>query len=611
VDVVFDNLPPAARQSVREDLELVRRRGPTPAGGPDNIRIVALDGEGVPADVPAHSLRPPAAETPTRFGERCEWERRRQAFQLIRQGRDLWVIGGGAPGALYGFGETLECLTGVIWAGLHDEDVLFGRPRPLPEGPRRPRFAFRGREVGPPADNLREYLRWMGRNRYNLWKRNSHHWASLSPERRRAILAMLEARCMYLSLGDHSMHLWLPEDEFERHPEWFGMRDGRRTVRAPVVLPECPGLKIQGSIQPCYSNEAAAEYITDAIAAHMRETPEAAIFALWPHDGSNNWCQCPECLKKTPYEHIYALAMRLLDKLPAHVPVETIAYSSMLNPPWHELPRTDRIYTLFCPYLRRYDHRIYEEGGPQKPVLGSRYPEPDRTNPVDDREYGKLFDAWAKVCEQSGSAMGVFDYAFPFFDETRRLDRPRYVYHPPIELRCEEIEWYARRGVVVYFICSPYTAWPDNFHEVTVARWAAFEEQRPLDTVIGDFYVALAGQQGPALREALRAVADRLLAEQTPSEEFERLDEVLGRLPDSPARERPRLWRRYIALGRKARELELAGEYEKAADAEKEVHRFLAENEPALRNYMHLRPLTSIARRGEQRLRELLGGRQE
>ncbi|NQU09848.1 DUF4838 domain-containing protein [bacterium] len=607
--IAFDNLSESARRSVREDLQSVRRRGGLRPDQKLDVRLVALARDGVPAETPRHAVPIPAAGIPTTFAARCVWESQRQTFELVQDGGALWVIGGDENGVLYGFDEVLERRTGVIWAGLRDEDLLFGPTRPLPAEPQRPRFPFRGRETAGPTDQtLLEYLRWMGRNRYNLWKRNSGQWNALSAARRRRILGVLRARGINLSLGDHAMDLWLPAEEFARHPEWFGERDGVRVLRAPVAMPECVHSIAVQPIQPCYSNAAAADYITDRIAEHLRETPEAVIFNLWPHDGINNWCQCPACLQRTPYEHLYALALRLIEKLPAEVPVELIAYSNLLNPPRAKLPRSDRTYTLFCPYLRPFRHRFFDAGGPERPVLGTRHPDPDRINPVDEREYGLLFDTWQEVWRACGSAVGVFDYAFPFSDETGRTDRSRYLYHPPLDLRRAEIEFYARRGALVYVLCTPYTAWPDNFHEWTVARFIAGDDT-PLEEMAGQFYTGQAGRTGVGLREALQAVADRLLAEETPTHELERLSAVLDRLPPCPAVDRYRLWHEYVARGRKARDLALAGRHEETARAEGDLQQYLLAHAEQLQDYFQLRTITCIAAAAEEMARARITAR--
>jgi len=75
---------------------------------------------------------------------------------------------------------------------------------------------------------------------------------------------------MHMVVGYHAMDHWLPENEFEQHPEWFGMRDGERVRRAPVVIPECPHLDADLPIQPCYANEGLAEFLTDRMAAQVQ-----------------------------------------------------------------------------------------------------------------------------------------------------------------------------------------------------------------------------------------------------------------------------------------------------------------------------------------------------
>jgi len=463
--IIYHNLSNKAYNNILEDFNTVKKIGKKyNLFFPDmEIKIVSLSKNNIPKDIPRHNLETPDNIQPTSFKARCYWERKRQSFQIIKTEKYLWIIGGDEIGTIYGWGELLHCLTGVIWSGLKEEDIFFDKPKDLPQGPQKPLFAFRGRDGSPPpGGTIEEFLKLMRRNRWNLWRRNSAYFMKQPEEYRNSVIKECSKNYIHLTLGDHSMHYFLPEEEFSKHPEWFGMRNGKRVKKAIVEIPECPLLKGELLIQPCYSNPDLIEYLTDRMAAHIKEFPSVDIFALWPHDGVNNWCQCPECLKKTPYEHIYTLAMALLKKIPSNVTIELIAYSNLLNLPRHSLPFSDRTFTLFCPYLRDYKHRIYERGFPLL-ILGTNYPQPDRINPVDDREYGKLFLKWLKVWEKIGSIPGIFEYGPTYYDETRRSNMTRYLYFPDPKVRYDEIKWYRKRGVEVFYLCSPYINWPDGF----------------------------------------------------------------------------------------------------------------------------------------------------
>ncbi|HOJ38987.1 MAG TPA: DUF4838 domain-containing protein, partial [bacterium] len=481
--IEFSNVPEVILESIREDIASVETQSEDAkkelAGL--SLLVVALENPGVPADLPAHQVKKPAPETPISFKKRCDRETERQSFQLRRKGLKIWVIAGGNEGALYGVQEVLRCLTGVIWAGLKDQDMLFGQKKVLLEKVQQPLFAYRGRDGGAPSGGAKAFVRWMNRNGWNLWRRNSAYWVSQDSSYRQEILSACASRCIHLTLGDHAMSYFLPAEEFQRHPDWFGFRNGQRVLKAPVVISDCPHLNAALPIQPCYSNPEAAEFITERMAAHMAEFPQAEMFGLWPHDGVNNWCQCQKCQRLTPYEQLYRLASLLARKIHSSVVIELIAYSNLLNLPWQRLEANERCFTMLCPYLRPYQHRIYEPGGPEL-VTGTLYPGPDRINPLDEREYGELFQRWQKVITQTGQGMGIFEYGGTFYDETRRYDRPRYLYHPSLDIRYDEARWYAERDVRVFYLCSHYAGWPDSYHHWALGKilWSLAEKAEQL-----------------------------------------------------------------------------------------------------------------------------------
>lgn len=605
----FDNLPAGVRASCDEDLaEVVRLGTPKGVAFPSvDIKLVALDRSGIPPDAPAHSVRVPGRSKPASFPTRCDWETDRQTFQLVEKDDTVWVVGGSDAGCLFGFYEVLERLTGVIWAGLTDEDVLFGATRPLPRAPQKPRFAFRCRDGSPPQGSSEVFLKWLSRNRYNMKVFTSSHWAAKDPEERRQLIDFMDSRCMGRVVGYHNMDYWMPEEELEKHPDWLGMRDGKRVRRGPVVMPDCPNLNAELPIQPCYSNEGAAELITNRMSAHIADHPEIDVFSIWPHDGVNNWCHCPDCVKKTPYEHMYDLAMRLLPKIRDDLPIELIAYSNLLNLPFHKLTPSDRVICMLCPYLRHFRHRIYDEGGPEL-VTGTRYPDPDRINPVDEREYGELFRRWSKVWDECGSTGGIFEYGGTFPDETRRVDFTRYLYFPEPELREDEEAWYAKHGVRYFYMCSIYKGWPDNFLQLHFngTMWGTEETTTQLEA---RYYEAVAGENGAALRAALKAVAEKLHAEAPYADEIEALDSILAQLAESPQRRRYELWSEYVKLARPAREFELAGKYEQAIAQEEKVRTFLEGHDDELIGHVPVGYILNLSKTFSQRHRERITGR--
>lgn len=608
--LVADNLPPAVRQSAREDIYLVRRlaRGRGVPLPDLQLCVVSLEDPGPPSGLPAHAVRRPASDPPTAFQLRCDWETQRQSFQLIRRGRTLWVVAGGREGALYGIDEALECLTGVIWAGLRDEDILFGPKRPMPETVQSPSFPYRFRDgSGPDRADDDAYCKWLSRNRFNGRVHGSENWARFTPEERRRWLARFEARAMHVVVGYHAMRFFLPEEEFRRHPGWFGMRDGKRVRNAHVRLPEAPHLDAELPIQPCYSNAEFADYLTDRMAAHVKAFPEIEIFSLWPHDGINNWCQCPDCLGKTPYEWMYRLALRLAQKIPATVPIELIVYANLITPPTTPLPASDRVISMLCPYLRHYTHRIYEPGGP-KLVMGMLYPEPDRVNPVDDRDYGKLFRLWQPVWRQSGSVPGIFEYgqiAWP--DETYRTERQRYMYHPRSELRFDEARWYHRRGVRYFYMCTVFAGWPDAAFALAEGRclWNCRDDASVLEA---RYYAALAGRLGVRLRRALAGVSAALDADRSPIPAVERLERLLSRSPRARWSAGYRLWCQYVRRGSVAREAERAGDPALALRTEKRLGAWFKRIAPRLGANLNSGMLLCYSRVRQERLQSRLTG---
>lgn len=605
------NLDPDLLAAITADLKSVMkapaRKRPLPQSF---IYIVALELGNCPADLPPHQLKVPDDSPPIKFTERCDWETQRQSFQLVREGHVIWVIGGGREGALYGFGELLECLTGVVWAGVRDDQLVFGAPRPLPTGVQAPTFPYRFRDgSGPDGATETDYHVWLSRNRFNGRVISGADWAAFSRERKDAFHATFKSRAMHFVSGYHAMDYYLPASELEAHPEWRGMRDGKRVERAHVELPECPHLSAELPIQPCYSNPEVIRAITTRMAAQVKQNPEIEIFSVWPHDGINNWCQCPACSKQTPFEQMYALAMALTKLTPATLPIELIIYANLLTPPKNKLPKCSRIVAQICPYLRTYEHRMYEAGGPRL-QMSTLYPKPDRVNPVDDRDYGKLFRLWTPIWKETGAVPGVFEYGGMLWpDETFRTERQRFLYHPSAGLRFDEAKWYRDHGVRYFYYCTPYIAWPDAAHQLVMARslWNADEDAL---VFLDRFYSASADSLGAAVRRALEAVDAKLAAGENPQKELARFEKIVPWLPKSPISERYMSWIGYVRLAWQEAEAARAGRLGEALEHEKTVAGYLQNTLFQLIDAANTKSIMRYSEIRQERLKQRLNNEQ-
>jgi hypothetical protein len=127
----------------------------------------------------------------------------------------------------------------------------------------------------------------------------------------------------------HSFPHFLKNEYFELHPEWFGMRDGKRL---PQVI---------GGAQFCWSNgEAREEFIRNA-ERFVLDSPGLDILCTLGWDGGP-CCECPECAKSTPADLVVSLLSELSQRLDSSAPNVVVemsgGYSPVVEPPDNTKP---------------------------------------------------------------------------------------------------------------------------------------------------------------------------------------------------------------------------------------------------------------------------------
>jgi hypothetical protein len=172
-------------------------------------------------------------------------------------------------------------------------------------------------------------LEWAMKARYNAmgWQGDTH--TPLEKQYQQlanyGLLAELKKRDMLLHGPAHSFNLLLrAEDYMTNHPEWFGLRNGKRVPQTFA------------GAQFCWSNPEARKKFTDNVEAFARRAPQIHILCLVPFDGGQA-CECEQCKKAGASNLLMLLMGEVIERLKTCRPdllVETVGgYGAAMDPP--------------------------------------------------------------------------------------------------------------------------------------------------------------------------------------------------------------------------------------------------------------------------------------
>jgi len=142
------------------------------------------------------------------------------------------------------------------------------------------------------------------------------------------------------------------KDTIEKVPPekigWLAMIDGKRQLFRNVPL----------NTNLCYSNPAVRSAIADAIVDYAERHPEVDAIHFWLADGSNNNCECADCMKERVSD-LYVKILNELDEKLTEKKLKTkivfLIYVDLLWPPEKErIKNQDRFILMFAPITRDY-----------------------------------------------------------------------------------------------------------------------------------------------------------------------------------------------------------------------------------------------------------------
>jgi hypothetical protein len=287
---------------------------------------------------------------------------------LIRRQHDRVLIAGASDrGTLYGvyaFMERLGCRwfapNFVYYGAAHGELVPHIQKPSVGDWNIVERPAFQWRKLyieegrSHTEENLKQTIDWMAKARMNVldcpidYQHLHHtewdHW-------RLALIPELRKRGILIEVGGHGYPNFLPvEKYFDQHPDWFGMKDGKRTADPRFVFST--------------ANKDAVQTFVSNVKSYLSEHPEIDILDVWPPDGAE-WSEAPEDLALgSPTERQMLLLNTLANDLKPDFPklrLQFIAYETYTAPPSVHKPAAG-IFMDFCPINRSFESPLYASG---------------------------------------------------------------------------------------------------------------------------------------------------------------------------------------------------------------------------------------------------------
>lgn len=407
---------------------------------------------------------------------------------ILRSAEGGLVLAGNSPRAtlyaVYDFLERLGCrwyyadfedeimprvslsqVVRIVKAGLHVEE--------------RPDFSIRMHrflvyDIGPEGTAMsKAFMRslpavvdWTTKNRMNIFQYGlDHNWDCYRHWKYyRKVFPEMRRRGLIIGAGGHCLFMFLPPDEFEKHPDWFPMVGGQRQPKG----------------QFCTRNEEAVSYYINNVVKFLKDNPEIEYFAPWPNDTRSGWCQCPLCRDTPSADRFMELGHRIyreLRKATPEVRVTHFAYSSHVTPPEKARPLPGMTVTL-CTWGRDLSIPLADERTSDK--------------------FRSMFADWRGITRDANVDM-IFHGKY-----ARHLGLG---FHPlPLKVLQADCRWFRQQGLSGFELPCAYMGQRTkslNFYVLAKLMWDADAD---VDTILSDYFEQCYADNSASMRKAYEQV---------------------------------------------------------------------------------------------------------
>ena len=269
----------------------------------------------------------------------------------------------------------------------------------------------------------------------------------------------------------HTMGKFVPASKyFKDHPEWFALRDGKRSPY----------------LQPCMTNKEFRKTLIAAALEELRKHPNPRIISITQNDGRNTFCQCENCRKfirkhGNKSDLLMDVVNEAADAIAAEFPnvkVLTLAYSITLPPPKSIVPRKNVIIEVAT-----------DPVDPSQPMASSA-----------NAERNQYFKAWHKI----GNPLSTWTYETDF----KRF----YLPFPNWKGLLNNLRFYADSGIIGIFQQGSYAGSIADLADLRVwvlgkLQWNPYLDPMSLVREFAEGYYGKAAPQIVAYIEHMSAAA--------------------------------------------------------------------------------------------------------
>lgn len=195
--------------------------------------------------------------------------------------------------------------------------------------------------------------------------RNGLQVTFMTGQKNRIIPELAKYDPVYESGGHEMSRLLAGGDKlselFASHPEYFGIRNGKRTISGPIGADFC---------QPCTTEPEVIDRVCEQMRRDVDFYRGNDMVKVLLADDHRFWCECDRCKKLDPageaakrevstrwWTFVNNVAARLYASYPDGLSLNVYAYMNYMNPPSGVVP-DPRVTLTLCPMRRCYRHSL-------------------------------------------------------------------------------------------------------------------------------------------------------------------------------------------------------------------------------------------------------------